>query len=213
MRSDYCEIIIVLDESGSMCQLSSDTIGGVNQFIEDQKALPGECNLSLYKFSEYVKTVNSAVPIHVAAPLTKENYKPCGGTALYDAIKQAVDEAGNRFARMQEWQRPSKVILVIVTDGQENASKFATRADIKKTITHQQDIYKWQVVFIGAGIDAFHDAGMIGVNVDHILRASRTEIGTRGYYSSLSFNTAQFRNGGSSSMAFSAEQKAFQDKA
>jgi hypothetical protein len=213
MRDDYCDVTIVLDESGSMEPLQKDTIGGVNRFLKDQRALPGKCTLSLLKFSHVDRPVFTGRPIAEAPDLTAETYQPNGNTALLDALGRAIMEAGSRLRVMSEADRPGKVIIMVVTDGEENSSRTWTKEKIKVAVEHQTNLYKWEFVFLGANIDAFAEAGALGMLGSHTMQTHPTRQSVASSYSSASFNTAKFRSGASSSMAWTDEQRKEQEKA
>lgn len=160
MRSDLTDVTVVIDRSGSMDSCRTDAEGGLNSFIGEQAKLPGECLVSLVQFDTVYEWVHKAVP---AIEVPKYSLHPRGGTALLDAVGQAINETGERLASMPEDQRPGLVAIVIVTDGQENSSREFQRAQIKEMIERQQNDYQWQFTFLGANQDAFAEAGSIGI--------------------------------------------------
>lgn len=163
MRQDLTYIAVVLDESGSMAPYVADTLGGLNKFIEDQKTQPGECKLTLTKFSTRPKPdIFTDKDLREVAPLTEKDYHPGGLTALLDALGQTVDSLGARLASLPEEQRPGKVIVVVQTDGQENSSMEYTLSRISDMVAHQSTVYSWEFVFMGANVDAFAEAGALG---------------------------------------------------
>lgn len=152
------DLTVILDRSGSMSSSATEAIGGFNSMVEDQKKIPGECVLSLCHFdSEYnASDMPSyiAKPLSEVAPLTTETFIPRGWTALRDALGRTITAIGVRLAAMPEAYRPEKVIVMIITDGQENSSKEFTAAKIKEMIEHQRTAYKWEFIFVGANMDA-----------------------------------------------------------
>jgi hypothetical protein len=213
MRNDYCDVTIVLDESGSMEPFQQDTIGGVNRFLKEQRELPGKCTLSLMKFNHEDRPVFTGRPIAEAPDLTAETYQPTGNTALLDALGRAITEAGDRFRAMSEADRPGKVIVLVVTDGEENSSRTWTKEKIKEAVERQIHIYKWEFVFLGANVDAFAEAGGLGMLGSHTMQTHATRQSVASSYISASLNTAKFRSGASSSMAWTDEQREEQEKA
>ncbi|MEI6422407.1 MAG: vWA domain-containing protein [Lentisphaerota bacterium] len=163
MRNDFAEIAVVIDESGSMKNLANDTIGGFNTFLEDQKACPGTARLTVVKFNTGYDKLYDGVELQSAKPLTAENYRPGGMTALYDAIGQAINAVGTRLANEPEDQRPGKVIVAILTDGEENSSKEFTQEKIAEMIKHQTEKYNWNFMFLAANQDAWKAGGSLGV--------------------------------------------------
>lgn len=179
MKDNLSDITLVLDRSGSMASIANDTIGGVNSFIKDQQKVPGECLFTLCQFDTIYENVVSTVNLNDAPLLTPLTFVPRGGTALFDAIARTIIDTGNRLSNMSESDRPSKVIFVIMTDGEENSSKeyplhpllggvssssFKPGNErIKEMIEHQSSVYKWEFVYLGANQDAFSVAGSIGI--------------------------------------------------
>lgn len=162
-KTNYSDITVVLDRSGSMKSIADDTIGGMNRFVDDQKKQPGEATYSLFQFDDIYEPVHRGIPLATVPPLTQETFVPRGWTALLDAIGRSINEAGSRFEAMPEHERPSVVIFVIMTDGMENYSKEFTRDKIASMISHQRDVYGWNFIFLGANQDAIAVAGEIGI--------------------------------------------------
>lgn len=160
MRSNLTDITVVMDRSGSMQACRSDAEGGLNRFIEDQKKQPGEALFTLVQFDTEYEFVHNGVPIQSVPHCS---LVPRGSTALLDAIGRAIIETGERLAKMPEPERPGLVILVILTDGQENSSREFSKAQVQEMIQHQQDVYKWQFVYLGANQDAFAEAANLGI--------------------------------------------------
>lgn len=160
MRKDLTDITVVLDRSGSMGICKKEAEDGLNKFIEEQKKQPGEATFTLVQFDDQYEVVHSAMPIK-QVPFC--HLIPRGSTALLDAVAKAINATGERLKNMTENQRPGLVVFVIVTDGQENASKEYKKDQIKQMIEHQQNIYKWQFTFLGANQDAFSEAASIGI--------------------------------------------------
>lgn len=165
MRSDLTDITLVIDRSGSMQAIRSDAEGGVNAFIAEQVQQPGEALLTLVQFDTEYEFVHRGVPVPQVPPYRLE---PRGSTALLDAVGRAILDTGSRLAKMPEEDRPSLVIFVIVTDGQENSSTEFSKDKIKEMITHQQDKYSWHFTFLGANQDAFAEAGGLGIHASGI---------------------------------------------
>jgi uncharacterized protein YegL len=166
MKSGLCEIVVVLDQSGSMDSIVNDAIGGFNTFLKAQQQLPGEANFSLILFNttnHYEERYLSA-PIKDVKPLDNTTYIPNRGTPLYDAVGTAIDKLGEKLAAMKEEDRPEKVVFVILTDGEENSSTDYAYAKIKEMITHQTDAYKWQFVFLASNMDAKAIGTSLGVH-------------------------------------------------
>lgn len=167
MKDNLTSIAVILDASGSMASLSKDTIGSFNTFLREQKAVPGEAVLTLALFSDRYELIHDSATLNDVPELTEANYKCSGSTALLDAIGKTVDTMGRKLASMKEEERASKILVMILTDGEENASTEYKHAKIKEMVSHQQDVYKWEFVFIGANIDSFATGTSMGVSGGH----------------------------------------------
>lgn len=161
MRSDLTDITLVVDRSGSMEEVREDAEGGVNAFISQQAKEPGEALLTLVQFDTEYEFLHTGVPIQNAP---KYELVPRGMTALLDAVGRAMNETGERLAKMAEPDRPGLVIFVVMTDGQENSSKEFNKSQIKEMIERQQNNYDWHFTFLGANQDAFTEAGGMGIH-------------------------------------------------
>jgi uncharacterized protein YegL len=177
------DITVILDKSGSMEARRTDAIGGFNALVDDQKVQAGEAALSLVQFdTSYDVSFTGKAPIDVPA-LTMETYTPSGGTALLDAMGRTIEATGRRLADMPEHARPGKVIVVIITDGEENSSREYTYPRVNEMICHQRDVYKWEFMFVGTNQDAIASASRIGIPASSALtygtapRATRAALG------------------------------------
>ena len=197
MKKDYTHIVAILDRSGSMELIRRDTIGGFNTFIEEQKKVPGEATITLVQFSDTCETTYLDVPLAHVAHLTEDTYHPSGWTALNDAFAKTIEEVGARLASKPEHERPSKVVVLVMTDGAENKSiKYAGRHGLKKLadmIGHQRDKYSWSFSFIGANIDAFATGAQYNIDNANIINYSATSIGATNAFKSISKGTAGAR--------------------
>lgn len=164
MKKNLTEIVFILDRSGSMSGLEQDTIGGFNSIIEKQKEEDGEAYVTTVLFDHEYKLLHDHVNLAEIQPMTNDDYSPRGMTALYDAIGLTINSIGARLSDAPEEERPEKVIIVITTDGHENASKEFSTSRIKEMIEHQQSKYSWTFMFLGANIDSVTEASAIGIN-------------------------------------------------
>jgi len=165
MRPDLTDITLVVDRSGSMQAIRQDAEGGVNAFIAEQAKEPGEALLTLVQFDTEYEFVHRGAPIR---QVPEYELVPRGMTALLDAVGRAINETGERLAKMDEADRPGLVVFVVMTDGEENSSKEFSKAQIKQMIQHQQEKYQWHFTFLGANQDAFAEAAAIGVYADGV---------------------------------------------
>lgn len=192
---DATSIIVIMDKSGSMHHVKADAIGGYNSFLADQQAEPGEADLTLVLF-DTTYTVHPTVPLVEAQSLTDETFRPGGNTALLDAVGRAVTETGKRLSDLPETERPDKVIVVIITDGQENSSTEHTRGQVKEMIQHQQEKYSWQFLFLGANQDAFDEAGKLGIPQGTAANFAAVPGGVSRAYTGSSIAVSQYRREG-----------------
>lgn len=151
-------ITLVVDHSGSMGAIAGEAESAVNAFIQEQKNAEGFCTLKLYEFASFV------VNLYEGDIQDFDSYglRPAGMTALNDAIGKAIDSTGAFLRNIPAELRPEKVIFVVMTDGQENASKEYTPWRVKEMVKHQTDKYNWEFVFLGAGLEAARQAGDFG---------------------------------------------------
>jgi uncharacterized protein YegL len=195
-KQGLTEIVVLLDRSGSMQTIVKDAIGGFNAFLEEQKKQDGEATMTVVQFDdEYLVTVE-AVNIHDVAPLNEETFVPRGMTALLDAIGRTVNDVGDRLAKTEEANRPEKVIVVILTDGHENASMEFKRTQINKLITHQKKKYSWEFLFLAAGQDAIAEANSIGIGKLNTMSFVADAKGINTSYSAMGTAVSMYRSVG-----------------
>ena len=164
MEGNYLKIIFIVDESGSMQGSESDVVGGFNNYIQRQRSeTVGKVTVSLYKFNSLVSSVIVNKPIAKIKELNQTHYSPSGFTALYDAIGKAIQETDSQISSISEKQRPDKVLMVIITDGQENASKEFSSQSINTLIATHENLLNWGFVYLGAGLKDFTDADALGL--------------------------------------------------
>lgn len=147
---NYTHIAVVLDRSGSMQSIRSDMEGALNKFFKDQAEVEGKCMVDLYTFDDVYETEFTNLPVGYA----KATIEPRGMTALLDAMGKTIVGLGTKFRTMQEKNRPGKVLVVVVSDGLENASREHTNDSVKKLIKQQEEKYNWNFVFMGTKFDA-----------------------------------------------------------
>jgi len=163
------EIAFILDRSGSMGSMTHAAISGFNEFLKAQQSTvddhdqPIPATFTLILFDHEYLPIHNRAPIQTAEPLTLETYQPRGNTALLDAIGRTIDYIGSQLAATPAAERPSKVIIAILTDGEENSSRQFTMADINQRITHQTEKYQWEFLFLGANQDAIATAAHMGI--------------------------------------------------
>lgn len=184
-RADYSHIVLILDQSGSMSSIMNDINHGVECFINKQKELPGKCTVSVYQFSDEVSRVTDFINIQELNPASVK-IMPSGMTALLDAIKKSFSETGYKLSQLPEHERPGRVLITVVTDGEENSSKFSTFAEIRNTIEHQRTRYSWQIDFLGCQESCMKDAHNIGIQHGSQMKYTATPDGIFQAFNSLS---------------------------
>ena len=179
------ELVFILDRSGSMAGLESDTIGGFNAMIEKQRKQEGECYVSTILFDNVSEVLHDRVKLADVPKMTDNDYTVRGCTALIDAIGGAIHHIGNihKYARREDV--PEHTLFVITTDGMENASRRFTSDRVKKMIQHQKDKFGWEFIFIGANIDAVETASNFGISADRAVNYRSDSQGTRILYDTV----------------------------
>lgn len=213
MKQNYSDITVVLDRSGSMGVLTNEVIGAFNNFVDEQKQVEGEATFTLIQFDDQYEVNCEAIDIQAARHLDETTYVPRGMTALFDAVGKAILSTGKRLNAMAESDRPEKVIFLIQTDGEENASKEFSLSTIKSMIREQQEVYSWEFVFLGANIDAVSVAADIGIRRDRAMKYANNAEGVSEALCSLSTNLASFRRGNKVDMSYEESDYDAQEKA
>lgn len=186
MRKDLTELLMILDMSGSMHSLRDDTIGGYNSLIEEQKKEEGSAVVTTVLFNDGYTIVHDRVDINDVKPMTGAEYVPQGTTAMLDAVGKAITSVGQKLAAMPEEQRPSKVMVTIITDGYENASREYTWDIIKSMIKEQREKYSWIFTFIGADIDTMSVSDSLGIDSRLSKSYTKSAAGSNSVYMSVS---------------------------
>lgn len=185
MKKDFAYVAVVLDRSGSMQAVKQATIDGFNEFLNQQKAIVGECRLLLAQFDDVYEVVFDK-PLADVRPLDDKSFVPRNMTALFDAMGKTVNDLGSKLDKMPENERPDRVLVATITDGQENASQEFTQSAVKKLIEEQTAKYNWDFVFIGANQDAVLTAKGFGIRADAALTYNANPKSVRAMSASLS---------------------------
>ena len=178
MKKGLTELVFILDRSGSMQGLESDTIGGFNSMIDKQKRVDGEALVSTVLFNSLRTVVHDRVPLERISAMTAEDYVVGGCTALLDAVGHAIHHIGNVHKYAREEDVPEKTMFVIITDGMENASREYTSLRVKEMITRQKEKYGWEFLFLGANIDAEDTAERYGIDRSRAVTYRADSVGT-----------------------------------
>ena len=205
MRKNLTEIVFILDRSGSMSGLETDTIGGFNSMIEKQKKENGEALISTVLFDNVSEVIHDRVPVQKVEPMTDKDYSVRGCTALLDAIGGAIHHIGNvhKYARNEDV--PEHTLFVITTDGMENASRRYDSEKVKKMIERQKNRYGWEFLFIGANIDSVETAKHFGINSDRSVNYHADGQGTAVVFDAVSKTVCNFRKSRPLSSSWSDE--------
>ena len=186
MKNNITELAFILDRSGSMAGLESDTIGGFNSMIEKQKKQDGGCYVSTILFDDVSEVLHDRVKLGDIPKMTENDYTVRGCTALIDAIGGAIHHIGNvhKYARPEDV--PEHTLFIITTDGMENASRFYSSDRVKQMIERQKAKYGWEFLFLGANIDAVETARHFGIGADRAVNYHSDSAGTQLNYEVLS---------------------------
>lgn len=184
------EIIAIIDRSGSMASIVADAIGGFNTFLADQQTVDGEGRMTLVLFDDKFVLGYQAQPLDQAPQLDTRSFVPRGATALLDAIGRTINEQGARI-EAEAWA--DKVVVCILTDGEENMSREYSPALVKQLV-HEQEAKGWSFVFLAANQDAFATGMMYGFNAAHTMNFAATAGGTQAAYADMSNVTRSLRS-------------------
>lgn len=163
-------LYVLLDRSGSMQSIKSDVEGGFAAFVAEQQAAPGTCRVTLAQFDDHYEVVYRDRDVHAVPPLALQ---PRSRTALHDAMGRLVTEAGAALAALPEEQRPGTVLVAVMTDGLENASREWDAAAVKALVEQQTDQWGWQFLYMGADQDAIEVGASLGVAPEHSMTYAR----------------------------------------
>lgn len=187
------ELVFILDRSGSMGGLESDTIGGYNSMLSKQKKeKTGKVCVTTVLFDDQYELLYNQVPIEKVSPMTEEEYYVRGSTALLDAIGKTVMQVK---ANQDKKEIKDKVLFVIITDGMENASREYRVEQVKKLIEERKEKDNWEFLFLGANIDAIGAAKDLGIDSSRAVRFKSDKKGTAKNYEVLNEAIKEIRGG------------------
>lgn len=181
---DYTEIVFILDRSGSMAGLESDTIGGYNSVLQRNKERKGASVVSTLLFDDRVDVVCDRKDIKAVKPLTRKQYRVRGCTALLDAVGKAIEHVTMVQKTLPKHHRAKNVVFVITTDGYENASRTFSYEKVKALI-EKKTKKGWEFIFMGANIDAAAEAERIGIAADHAAQYFADSAGTQAVFGAI----------------------------
>jgi len=193
MNNNLTEIVFILDRSGSMGGLESDTIGGYNAMLKKQQAEKGEAVITTVLFDDQYELLHDRINLKAVAPITEKEYYVRGTTALLDAIGRTIHKIASVQKRTAEDYRASKVMFVIATDGMENASREYSYEKVREKVEQHKERDGWEFIFLGANIDAVETAGRFGITADKAANYHADSEGTQLNYAVMSEAITDFR--------------------
>jgi len=196
MKKNLTELVFILDRSGSMAGLEKDTIGGFNGMLQKQKEVGGECVVTTVLFDNRYELLHDRIDIRAVRPITEKEYYVGGCTALLDAIGKTIHKIGNAQKNTAEDFRAEKVMFVIITDGEENASRRFSAETVKEQIERQKSKYGWEFIFLGANIDAVEAAGRFGIDEERAVNYVPDSEGINLNFRAMSDTITSFRRCG-----------------
>jgi hypothetical protein len=211
-KKDYVHMVVILDRTGSMDSIRDDTIGGFNTFLKKQQAEPGKATLTLVQFDSQdpYEVIHKFMPLADVPELTRETFVPRASTPLLDAMGRGINDLEASLAALPAKARPARVVMVIITDGQENSSHEFTKGQVEKMIKAKQDKSDWQFVFLSADLAAIDDAVKTGVKMCCSMAFDKDAHGTSAAFSSVSERISDYRGKRASAVAFNDEDRAQQ---
>lgn len=194
MKKGLTELVFILDRSGSMAGLESDTIGGFNSVLTKQKTEDGDANITTILFDDKYEVLHDRYNLLKISNITDKEYFVRGTTALLDAIGKTINKMANVQKYASDDEGAEKVMVVIITDGMENASREYSYNQIKKMIDRQKEKYGWEFIFLGANIDAVEIAGRFGITEDRAANYHADSEGTMLNYEAISETVSMVRS-------------------
>lgn len=213
MKQDYTHISVILDRTGSMEGIRDDTIGGFNTFLKQQQSEPGTATLTLVQFDSQdpYEVVHRFKPIGEVPELTRDTYVPRASTPLLDALGRGINDLEKCLGELNEDDRPPRVVIVVVTDGQENSSMEFRKDQIESMIKARTEKDGWQFVFLSADLAAIGDARAVGILADAILLFEKSGKGSASAWGLLSKSTAAYRSARKKKMEFEQDDRKHPD--
>ena len=189
--ADNSYVVCIVDRSGSMRSMGNAVKTGFNEFLHEQKALPGDCMATIVRFDHEVDVVHHGVDLSDVQDATDATFRPRGGTALYDAIGKTIAMVKQEITTLAS--KPSRVMVLLLTDGEENGSKKYTHKKIMKKIRRCEKKLKWTFVFVGANQDAIATGTKIGFTAQNCLSYTADMKCQRAAWSNISANIQRQR--------------------
>ena len=193
MKKNLTELVFILDKSSSMAGLERDNIGGFNAMLDKQKAQAGECRITTVLFDHRYELLHDRTDIRAVRPITAREYRVGGSTALLDALGKTIHKIATAQKNTSEPFRAKRVMFVIITDGEENASREYAAKEVKEAIRRQKSRYGWEFIFLGANIDAVETAGRFGIDAGRAANYVPDSQGTALNFRAMSETVSAFR--------------------
>ena len=194
-KNNIVDVVFILDRSGSMGGLESDTIGGFNSMLEKQRKIEGKAFITTVLFDDQYELLHDRVNIAKVNNITEKEYFVRGSTALLDAIGKTIAKEKAIQDTLGKNEKADKVLFVIITDGLENSSREYNSTTVRKLIETQKEKYGWEFLFLGANIDAIETANTIGINAERAVNYKSDSIGTKKNYDTLNKAVEEVRSG------------------
>ena len=202
-NKNLTEMVFILDSSGSMSGLEMDTIGGYNSLLKKQRKEAGDATVTTVLFDDQYEMIHDHAAIGKVKDITNKEYFARGMTGLLDAIGKTINHVGNRHKNALDSEVPEKTMVVIITDGYENASREFTLTQVKQMIERQKERFGWEFLFLGANIDAVSTAAGFGISADRAVTYEADSVGTRVNFNAVNETVSCIR----ASMPMSADWK------
>ena len=194
-KNNIVDVVFILDRSGSMGGLESDTIGGFNSMLEKQRKIEGKAFITTVLFDDQYELLHDRIDISKVKNITEKEYYVRGNTALLDAIGKTIAKEKAIQDTLGKNEKADKVLFVIITDGLENSSREYNSTTVKKLIETQKEKYGWEFLFLGANIDAIETANSIGISAERAVNYNSDSIGTKKNYDTLNEAVKEVRSG------------------
>jgi len=207
MKNNITELVFIIDRSGSMAGLESDTAGGFNSVISKQRENDGKCYVSTVLFNSAVTTLHDRVELNSISDMTPNDCRAIGSTSLCDAIGETVKHISDIHKYIRPEDVPERTMFVITTDGYENSSTKYTNEEIKKMINEKKESNNWEFLFVGANIDSFTTAQSFGIDANRVANYIADPKGTRVFYNTVASTVSHFMKSDSLSDAWSDDIK------
>jgi len=197
MKEAKTHITIILDRTGSMEAIRSDTIGGFNSFLKQQQQEPGDVTMTLVQFDaqDPYEVIHDCRPIREIPELNEKTYVPRAATPLFDAMGRGINHLQQTLDSMSEGNVPEKVVIVVITDGQENSSREFNKKQVTAMINEKQEKAGWKFVFLSADLSAMEDAMASGFAASSSLLFDKNAAGVGSVWNSISKSICSFRSG------------------